>query len=194
MWGPPHCCKLWSHAQKKQVSEHQRFIKVPFLILPIPGAGLASAVPGDDSHVAGDGHAPDDGLLVPLRPAVRHPCSRMPCLDIPDPDCVRAACGYVDPITVPGQAEDPPLLHVQHPVVVPPLPRDVEQADKLRSPHRPQPSWSPLVFSQAPGRGRFSGAAFAGAPPARADHRCTACPLPRPGSPRSHSQCGARGG
>ena len=103
-------------------------------ILPLPEAGLASAVPGDDGHVACDSHAPDDGPLFPHPPTRSHPWSRMPCLDILDPDGICAACGYVDPVKV--QDEDPPLLAVQHPFVVYPLPRDVEQADKpLPSPH-----------------------------------------------------------
>ena len=94
-------------------------------ILPIPEAGLAPAVPRDDRHVPCDGQAPD----VCLCPAHSHPSSWMPSLNIPDPNGVHVACGYVLPITVPGHAEDPPLLSFQLPVEVEPLPCDIEQAD-----------------------------------------------------------------
>jgi hypothetical protein len=118
-------------------------------ILPVPEAGLAPAVPGDDRHVPGDGQAPD----VALCPARSHPSSWISSLNIPDPIGVRSACGYVHPITVPGQAEDLPMLSVQLTVVVEPLRRDVEQADNPSS----VPTAIALSFSEFLNRSLFLG-------------------------------------
>ena len=82
--------------------------------MTIPETSLASAVPRDDGHVGGDGHAPDYGLLVLLGPAGDHASSGVASLSVPHSQRVCAACHHVHIVRVPGDTQYPTLLSVKH--------------------------------------------------------------------------------